>query len=120
MRRLRFRKKALFALTGLVALGLLAGGRPVAAVAAIAAAGASVAVLVCAGALAGFLVAWLMKSRRRGELFTLLFVLGISLASFLPIFASRIQDPDGTPDPELGGRRPRRHSGPQRWRSGSR
>jgi len=90
------------------ALGLLAGGRPVAAVAAIAAAGASVAVLVCAGALAGFLVAWLMKSRRRGELFTLLFVLGISLASFLPIFASRIQDPDGTPDPELGGRRPRR------------
>jgi len=69
--------------------GLLAGGRSAAAVAALAGAAASVAVLVCAGALAGFLVAWLMKSRRRGELVTLIFVLAFSLVSFLPAMASR-------------------------------
>jgi hypothetical protein len=90
------------------AAGLLAGGRPFAALAALAAAGASVAVLVCAASLAGFLVAWLMKSRRRGELFTLLFVLGISLASFLPIVATRLEDTEGPADPEQGGRRAKR------------
>lgn len=73
-------------------LGLLAGGRPMAALIALVAAVASVAVLVCAGSLAGFLVSWLMKSRRRGELFTLIFVMGFTLVSFLPAFASRSLD----------------------------
>jgi hypothetical protein len=42
---------------------------------------------VCAGSLAGFLVSWLMRSRRRGELFTLIFVLAFSLVSFIPALA---------------------------------
>lgn len=76
---------------GLVAfaVGLLAGGRPVAAIAGLLAAGATVAVLGCAGSLTSFLIAWLMRSRRRGELFTLIFVMGFTLVSFLPAIASR-------------------------------
>jgi len=35
-------------------------------------------------ALISFLVGWLLRSRRRSELFTLVFVLGISLVSFTP------------------------------------
>ena len=45
-----------------------------------------VAVFTSLTALLSFLVAWLLRSRRRGELFTLVFVLGISLVSFLPAF----------------------------------
>jgi hypothetical protein len=41
-------------------------------------------VLASLAALVGFLVGWLLRSRRRGEMFTLLFVLGISLVSFIP------------------------------------
>lgn len=37
-------------------------------------------------AVLSFLVAWLLRSRRRGELFTLVFVLAISLVSFVPAF----------------------------------
>jgi hypothetical protein len=66
------------------ALGVLAGGRPMAAMGALAAAGLTVAVVVCAASLAGFLVAWLMRDRRRGELFTLVFVMAFSLLSFIP------------------------------------
>lgn len=79
---------------GLVAFaaGVYAGGRPLAAVASLLAAGAIVAVLLCAGSLAGFLVSWLMRSRRRGELFTLVFVIGFSLVAFIPALASRSLD----------------------------
>jgi hypothetical protein len=37
-------------------------------------------------AVLSFLVSWLLRSRRRGELFTLIFVLAISLVSFVPAF----------------------------------
>jgi hypothetical protein len=37
-------------------------------------------------ALISFLVGWLLRSRRRSELFTLVFVLGVSFVSFLPAF----------------------------------
>ena len=77
------------------AVGILAGGRPAAALAALGAAAATVVVLVCAASLVSFLVAWLMRNRRRSELFTLMFVLGFSLLSFLPAFASRFEDRRG-------------------------
>ncbi len=81
---------------GLVAfaVGLMAGGRPGAALAALASTAASVAVLVCLSSLAGFLVAWFMKSRRRSELFTLIFVMTVSLVSFAPMFSARFDDAD--------------------------
>lgn len=87
------------------AVGILAGGRPLAALAAAAGAVALVAVLVCAASVASFLVAWLMRSRRRGELFTVLFVMAFSLASFLPAMISRTLDEDA--EGERGGRRSR-------------
>ena len=43
------------------------------------------ALLALAGALASFLCSWLLRSRRRGEMFTLVFVLALSLVSFLPM-----------------------------------
>ena len=69
-----------------------AGGRADGALAAFLAAMASGAVLVCAASLTSFLIAWLMRSRRRGELFTLVFVLGFTVVSFLPMFASRSRE----------------------------
>jgi hypothetical protein len=84
-------------------VGLYAGGRPVVALAALLAGGLLVAALVCAGSLASFLVAWLMRDRRRGELFTLIFVLAFSLLSFVPAFMSRsLRDPSEAPP--AGGR----------------
>jgi hypothetical protein len=79
--------------------GLYAGGRPFAAAAGLFASCALVALLVSAGSLAGFLVSWLMRSRRRGELFTLIFVLAFSLVSFIPALASRsfVERPDQDP-----------------------
>jgi hypothetical protein len=70
-------------------LGVAAGGRPMAALAALGGTAGLVAVLVCAASVASFLVAWLMRSRRRGELFTLLFVMAFSFASFVPAMLSR-------------------------------
>jgi hypothetical protein len=56
------------------------------------------AVLASFGALVSFLVGWLFRSRRRGELFTLAVVAMLSLGSFLPVFfASRIEDRKGEP-----------------------
>ena len=91
---------------GLIAfsVGIYAGGRPFGAAVGVAATGAMVSVLVCAGSLAGFLVSWLMRSRRRGELFTLIFVLAFSLVSFIPAMASRsfgeAKTESGAPAPE--------------------
>ena len=76
------------------AAGVLAGGRPLAAMGALVAGGLTVAVVVCAASLAGFLVAWLMRDRRRGELFTLVFVMAFSLLSIVPAFlTSAIDEP---------------------------
>jgi len=79
------------------AIGLLAGGRTGAGLAGLAATLATFAFLVCAGSLAGFLVAWLMRSRRRGELFTLIFVMAFTLVSFIPAFASKSFSEKGQP-----------------------
>ncbi|HEY7474142.1 MAG TPA: hypothetical protein VH679_03970 [Vicinamibacterales bacterium] len=68
------------------ALALALFGRAGAAVWALAATVGLLAVFTSLTALLGFLVAWLLRSRRRGELFTLVFVLGFSLVSFLPAF----------------------------------
>lgn len=74
------------------AVGLLAGGRPMAAGVAVLAAMGVVAVLATLAALVSFLVGWLMRSRRRGETFTLVFVLVVSILSFIPAFASKSFD----------------------------
>ena len=79
------------------AIGLLAGGRPGVAAAGLAGAVGLIAVLVCAGSLGGFLVSWLMRSRRRGELFTLIFVIAFSMVAFIPAFAKRSIDEHRTP-----------------------
>jgi len=71
------------------AIGLAAGHRPKAAVVAAAAGVAMLAVLMSLGGLVGFLTTWLLRSRRRGELFTLFFVLAITLVSLLPAYFSK-------------------------------
>ncbi|HUL73697.1 MAG TPA: hypothetical protein VLT86_11385 [Vicinamibacterales bacterium] len=75
------------------AIGLAAGGRVgMAIVAAVAGAG-MVFVLVSLGALVSFLLGWLLRSRRRGEMFTLVFVLALSAMSILPaIISSKLDD----------------------------
>jgi len=70
------------------ALGLAAGGRwNLAAVAAAAGAG-MVLVFVSLAALASFMLGWLFRSRQRGELFTLVFVLALSAMSIVPAIMS--------------------------------
>lgn len=71
------------------AAGMYAGGRADAGLASVAAGGLAVVAVVCLSSLASFLVAWLMRDRRRGELVTLVFVVGFSLMSFVPAFMSR-------------------------------
>jgi hypothetical protein len=73
---------------GLIAFaaGLFSGGALGAAVVALAAAGLVMAVMASLAAALSFLVAWLFRSRRRGELFTLVFVMGISAVSLVPAF----------------------------------
>lgn len=77
-----------FILPGLLLFAVSLGvyGRPAAAGWALAAGAGLVMVFTTLAALLSFLVAWLLRNRRRGELFTLAFVLGISLVSFLPAF----------------------------------
>ena len=74
------------------AIGLLAGGRAGVALVAFLAAGLTVATVVCAGSLGGFLVAWLMRDRRRSETLTLVFVVLFSMLAFIPAFMSRTLD----------------------------
>ena len=71
-------------------IGLFVGGRPLVGLVALAAAVLMVAVVVCAGSLAAFLVAWLMRDRRRGELLTLVFVMAFSLLAIFPAGMSRL------------------------------
>lgn len=88
------------------AVGLASGGRPVVGVAALVAGVLTVAVLACAASLASFLVGWLMRDRRRGELFTLLFVMAFSLLSFIPAFMAQSAD-EGRPQGRSGDRQRR-------------
>ena len=50
------------------------------------------AVLAALGALIGFVVSWLFRNRRRGEVFTLVFVLALSFLAFIP--ATILEDLD--------------------------
>ncbi|HSB11517.1 MAG TPA: hypothetical protein VLM38_18660 [Blastocatellia bacterium] len=70
------------------AMGLLIAQQVFASIIALAA-GMTVIVVYCSlFSLMTFLVNWLMLSRRRGELFTLAFVLGFSLLGLIPAFLS--------------------------------
>lgn len=75
-------------------IGVIAGGQPLAGLATLAAGWLTLVVIVCAASLAGFLVAWLMRDRRRGEMFTLVFVLSISVLSIVPALFSSSLDSD--------------------------
>jgi hypothetical protein len=71
------------------AAGIASGGRLQAALVIAAASVLFLATLACLGAAISFAVAWLFRSRRRGEMLTLVFVLGLSLVSILPAMFSR-------------------------------
>ena len=78
--------------------GMAFAGDLMAAVLTIAAGFLMLAVLASFGALVSFLVGWLFRSRRRGELFTLVVVAMLSLVSFLPMFLTgRIEGRQGEP-----------------------
>lgn len=73
------------------AVGLAVGGRAGVGLVAAAAGLAMVFLFISLAALVSFVVRWLLRNRRRGELFTLLFVLSISVMSLLPaIMSTRI------------------------------
>ncbi len=89
------------------ALGLAFGGRPDVGVVAAVAAPAMVLVFVSLSALVSFAVRWLLRNRRRGELFTLLFVLGLSVLSIVPAIVSSRLDATKTPTRPSTSRRTR-------------
>jgi len=70
------------------AIGLAVGGRAGVSLVAAAAGVAVVFLLISLAALVSFLLGWLLRSRRRGELFTLIFVLGLSMVSLVPALVS--------------------------------
>jgi hypothetical protein len=73
------------------AVGVAAGGRPAAGLVAAVAAIALIFTFAAINSLLSFLVAWLIRNRRRSEIFTLVFVVGISAVSLLPaLFAGGI------------------------------
>jgi hypothetical protein len=71
------------------AAGLLVGGAPGAALIALLAGALVMAILASLAAALSFVVAWLFRSRRRGELFTLVFVMALSGLSLIPAFLSK-------------------------------
>jgi hypothetical protein len=92
----------------LLPMGLLYGGALGTAGVALVASLGLLAVVLSAGALVTFLVAWLMRDRRRAELLTLVFVLLLSLGGLLPYLAasdaprrSRASRDRDTPRPEV-------------------
>jgi hypothetical protein len=68
------------------AVGLASGGQIAAAGIALVAGVLMMAVLASLAALLSFLVAWLFRSRRRGEMFTLIFVMTLSALSLIPAY----------------------------------
>jgi hypothetical protein len=76
------------------AAGLAAGGHRVSPVIAAVAAVVMIGVLASLGAVLGFLIAWLFRSRRRGEVFTLVLVIALSMLSFIPAALSKSLDGD--------------------------
>jgi hypothetical protein len=75
------------------AAGLALHGRPIVAGVALVAALLMMAVLAALSALLGFIIAWLFRSRRRGEMFTLVFVMALSVLSLIPaLMGKSIED----------------------------
>jgi hypothetical protein len=70
------------------AVGLMLAGRWDAALVALVGGAGIVALLASLGSLVSFLTSWLLRNRRRGEMFTLAFVLGISLFAVVPVLVS--------------------------------
>ena len=68
----------------LFAVGLAMGGQRTAGLVALVAGAALLLVLATTGALISSLVGWLLRSRRRGETFTIVIVLGLTVLSFVP------------------------------------
>jgi hypothetical protein len=68
----------------LFAVGLLAAGKIASSVLALAAAAGVVCALASLAALLSFLMTWLLRSRRRAEAFTIVFVLALTLLVMLP------------------------------------
>jgi hypothetical protein len=90
----------------LLAIGLATGGAVVAAVIVMLAGAGLIALLLSVGALVSFLAGWVMRDRRRAELMTLVFVLGISMAGLLPhMFGSDLAQ-RSRDDKEAGRERP--------------
>ena len=79
------------------ALGLLIGGRPEVAVIAFVAALLLLGVLASFGSLIAFLIGWLLRNRRRAEMFTLVFVIGLSVLSVIPASMSQRYGRRGQP-----------------------
>jgi hypothetical protein len=75
-----------------LAIGLMLAGRPGTSLVAFTGAVAFTAIVALVASLVAILLSWLMRNRRRGELFTLLFVLVISVAGILPaLFANNFE-----------------------------
>jgi len=70
------------------AAGLIVGGELIGGLVALVAGALIMAMLASLSAALSFLVAWLFRSRRRGELFTLIFVMALSGLSLIPAFLS--------------------------------
>lgn len=76
-------------------VGLAVGGRPAVGVFAVLVGGLALLNVGLLAALVSFLLAWILKNRQRGELFTVIFVLLLSLLSVLPLLIARRLEPDG-------------------------
>jgi hypothetical protein len=81
----------LFAGIALVAFaaGVAAGGRPGAALVVLLVTAVALALLAAIASFVSFLVAAVLRSRRRGEAFTLVFVLAVSIAGLIPAFLTQ-------------------------------
>jgi hypothetical protein len=89
----------------LFAAGFAVGGKPMTGLMALVAGLAIMAVVAATGAFISFLIGWLLRSRKRGEMFTLVFVLLVSLFSFVPAALSHRLD---SRDRDRSGPRPKR------------
>lgn len=90
----------------LMAIGLATGGALLAGVMTMLAGVGLIALLLSVGALVSFVAGWVMRDRRRAELMTLVFVLGISMAGLLPHMFGRDLAQRSRDDKEAGRARP--------------
>lgn len=88
----------------LLPVGLMAGGKPAAAIAGLAAGGGFLLVLVCLAGLISFLLQWLLRDRRQAEIVTVIFLLAVSLGGMSMSF---LVDPDMHAQGSAGGEQAR-------------